>query len=92
MQNKRDSYNRDDLLASSQGELFGPGYPQLPAPNMLTLLTSNPFTICFSSSVFLSAQCFGMQSSLVFGMNTMKITSGNHFPTLALNRMLMCLT
>lgn len=30
MQNKRDSYNRDDLLASSQGELFGPGYPQLP--------------------------------------------------------------
>lgn len=26
MQNKRDSYNRDDLLASSQGELFGPGY------------------------------------------------------------------
>ena len=37
MQNKRDSYNREDLLASSQGELFGPGYPQLPAPNMLMM-------------------------------------------------------
>ncbi|WPC72566.1 bifunctional 3-hydroxydecanoyl-ACP dehydratase/trans-2-decenoyl-ACP isomerase [Vibrio porteresiae] len=37
MQNKRDSYNRDDLLASSRGELFGPGYPQLPAPNMLMM-------------------------------------------------------
>lgn len=37
MQNKRDSYNREDLLASSQGELFGEGYPQLPAPNMLMM-------------------------------------------------------
>ncbi|MCV5854611.1 3-hydroxyacyl-[acyl-carrier-protein] dehydratase FabA, partial [Escherichia coli] len=37
MQNKRDTYNRDNLLASSQGELFGPGYPQLPAPNMLMM-------------------------------------------------------
>ncbi len=37
MQNKRDSYNREDLLASSRGELFGEGYPQLPAPNMLMM-------------------------------------------------------
>ncbi|KEY91328.1 3-hydroxydecanoyl dehydratase [Candidatus Photodesmus blepharus] len=37
MQNKRNSYNRDDLLASSQGKLFGSGYPQLPAPNMLMI-------------------------------------------------------
>ncbi|MGO2508948.1 MAG: bifunctional 3-hydroxydecanoyl-ACP dehydratase/trans-2-decenoyl-ACP isomerase [Vibrio hibernica] len=37
MQNKRNSYNRDDLLASSQGELFGPTGPQLPAPNMLMM-------------------------------------------------------
>ncbi|KOO03408.1 bifunctional 3-hydroxydecanoyl-ACP dehydratase/trans-2-decenoyl-ACP isomerase [Vibrio nereis] len=37
MQNKRDSYNREDLLASSLGELFGAGYPQLPAPNMLMM-------------------------------------------------------
>ncbi|CAH0533479.1 3-hydroxydecanoyl-[acyl-carrier-protein] dehydratase [Vibrio stylophorae] len=34
---KRQSYDRDDLLASSQGELFGPGRPQLPAPNMLMM-------------------------------------------------------
>ncbi|WP_158174683.1 bifunctional 3-hydroxydecanoyl-ACP dehydratase/trans-2-decenoyl-ACP isomerase [Grimontia hollisae] len=34
---KRHSYDRDDLLASSQGELFGPGRPQLPAPNMLMM-------------------------------------------------------
>ncbi|WP_105902110.1 bifunctional 3-hydroxydecanoyl-ACP dehydratase/trans-2-decenoyl-ACP isomerase [Vibrio gangliei] len=37
MQNKRNSYTREDLLASSQGELFGPGRPQLPAPNMLMM-------------------------------------------------------
>ncbi|QXC56278.1 bifunctional 3-hydroxydecanoyl-ACP dehydratase/trans-2-decenoyl-ACP isomerase [Vibrio mimicus] len=37
MQNKRDSYTREDLLASSQGKLFGEGYPQLPAPNMLMM-------------------------------------------------------
>lgn len=37
MQNKRESYNREDLLASSQGTLFGEGYPQLPAPNMLMM-------------------------------------------------------
>ncbi|OOE43627.1 3-hydroxyacyl-[acyl-carrier-protein] dehydratase FabA, partial [Salinivibrio kushneri] len=34
---RQNSYNRDDLLASSQGELFGPGRPQLPAPNMLMM-------------------------------------------------------
>ncbi|MFD2176595.1 bifunctional 3-hydroxydecanoyl-ACP dehydratase/trans-2-decenoyl-ACP isomerase [Veronia pacifica] len=37
MQNKRHSYEREDLIASSQGELFGPGRPQLPAPNMLMM-------------------------------------------------------
>ncbi|HCH00288.1 MAG TPA: bifunctional 3-hydroxydecanoyl-ACP dehydratase/trans-2-decenoyl-ACP isomerase [Vibrio sp.] len=37
MQNKRNSYTREDLLASSQGELFGPGRPQLPAPSMLMM-------------------------------------------------------
>lgn len=36
MQNKRDSYTREDLLASSQGELWPQG-PQLPAPNMLMM-------------------------------------------------------
>ncbi|UJF18097.1 bifunctional 3-hydroxydecanoyl-ACP dehydratase/trans-2-decenoyl-ACP isomerase [Vibrio sp. SS-MA-C1-2] len=34
---KTQSYNRDDLLKSSQGELFGPTGPQLPAPNMLMM-------------------------------------------------------
>lgn len=28
-------YNKDDLIACSQGKLFGPGNSQLPAPNML---------------------------------------------------------
>ncbi|MFL7011937.1 bifunctional 3-hydroxydecanoyl-ACP dehydratase/trans-2-decenoyl-ACP isomerase [Enterovibrio norvegicus] len=37
MQMKRHSYTREDLLASSQGQLFGPGRPQLPAPNMLMM-------------------------------------------------------
>jgi 3-hydroxyacyl-[acyl-carrier protein] dehydratase/trans-2-decenoyl-[acyl-carrier protein] isomerase len=38
MQNKRSSYNREDLLSSSRGELFGSGSrPQLPAPNMLMM-------------------------------------------------------
>ena len=37
MQNRRNSYSLDDLLASSRGELFGPGYPQLPAPDMLMI-------------------------------------------------------
>ena len=29
------SFNKNDLLACSRGELFGPGNSQLPAPNML---------------------------------------------------------
>jgi 3-hydroxyacyl-[acyl-carrier protein] dehydratase/trans-2-decenoyl-[acyl-carrier protein] isomerase len=37
MQNKRESYNREELLAPSRGELFGPTGPQLPAPNMLMM-------------------------------------------------------
>ncbi|WP_122034802.1 bifunctional 3-hydroxydecanoyl-ACP dehydratase/trans-2-decenoyl-ACP isomerase [Aliivibrio sp. EL58] len=37
MQNKPSSYNREDLLASSRGELFGANGPQLPAPNMLMM-------------------------------------------------------
>ena len=49
MQNKRDSYNRDDLLASSQGELFGPGYPQLPAPNMLMMDRSSVVSMSLRS-------------------------------------------
>ena len=31
------SYSFDDLITCSQGELFGPGNAQLPAPNMLML-------------------------------------------------------
>lgn len=34
---KQYSFDRDDLLACSRGELFGPGNAQLPAPNMLML-------------------------------------------------------
>ncbi len=34
---KKSSYERDDLLASSRGELFGDGYARLPAPNMLMM-------------------------------------------------------
>ncbi len=34
---KRHSYDRDDLIAASEGELFGQGRPQLPAPNMLMI-------------------------------------------------------
>lgn len=37
MKNKRESYDKADLIASSQGVLFGEGYPQLPAPNMLMM-------------------------------------------------------
>ncbi|WP_218353782.1 bifunctional 3-hydroxydecanoyl-ACP dehydratase/trans-2-decenoyl-ACP isomerase [Alteromonas lipotrueiana] len=37
MSDKQNSYNRDELLACSQGELFGPGNAQLPAPNMLMM-------------------------------------------------------
>lgn len=34
---KPSSYDYDDLLACSRGELFGPGNAQLPAPNMLMM-------------------------------------------------------
>ncbi|MGL9733970.1 MAG: bifunctional 3-hydroxydecanoyl-ACP dehydratase/trans-2-decenoyl-ACP isomerase [Symbiopectobacterium sp.] len=37
MVDKRESYTKEDLLASSLGELFGPRGPQLPAPNMLMM-------------------------------------------------------
>lgn len=33
----QDSFTRDELLACSTGELFGPGNSQLPAPNMLMM-------------------------------------------------------
>ncbi len=33
----QDSYSYDDLIKSSEGELFGPGNAQLPAPPMLML-------------------------------------------------------
>lgn len=33
----KNSFNREELLACSQGELFGPGNSQLPAPNMLMM-------------------------------------------------------
>ncbi|GMG88610.1 3-hydroxyacyl-[acyl-carrier-protein] dehydratase FabA [Biformimicrobium ophioploci] len=33
----KESYTYEELLASSRGELFGPGNAQLPAPNMLML-------------------------------------------------------
>ena len=35
--NQKSSYTYDDLIKSSEGELFGPGNAQLPAPNMLML-------------------------------------------------------
>ena len=34
---KQYSFDREDLLTCSRGELFGPGNAQLPAPNMLML-------------------------------------------------------
>ncbi|ALS98482.1 3-hydroxyacyl-[acyl-carrier-protein] dehydratase FabA [Lacimicrobium alkaliphilum] len=34
---KQSSFSREDLLACSRGELFGPGNSQLPAPNMLMM-------------------------------------------------------
>lgn len=34
---RKNSYTREDLLACSQGQMFGPGNAQLPAPNMLML-------------------------------------------------------
>jgi 3-hydroxyacyl-[acyl-carrier protein] dehydratase/trans-2-decenoyl-[acyl-carrier protein] isomerase len=35
MQNRRSSYDYEDLLACGRGELFGPGNAQLPLPPML---------------------------------------------------------
>jgi hypothetical protein len=32
---QQNSYTYDELLKCSEGELFGPGNAQLPAPNML---------------------------------------------------------
>ncbi|MFB6421897.1 MAG: bifunctional 3-hydroxydecanoyl-ACP dehydratase/trans-2-decenoyl-ACP isomerase [Candidatus Malihini olakiniferum] len=37
MVDKRESYTKEDLLASSRGELFGAQGPQLPAPNILMI-------------------------------------------------------
>ena len=37
MSDKQHSFDRDELLTCSQGELFGPGNAQLPAPNMLMM-------------------------------------------------------
>lgn len=34
---KRESYTKEDLLASGRGELFGAGGPPLPAPSMLMM-------------------------------------------------------
>jgi len=35
LDNRQNSYNREDLLKCGRGELFGPGNAQLPAPPML---------------------------------------------------------
>jgi 3-hydroxyacyl-[acyl-carrier protein] dehydratase/trans-2-decenoyl-[acyl-carrier protein] isomerase len=32
---KKNSYNRDEILKCGHGQLFGPGNAQLPLPNML---------------------------------------------------------
>lgn len=37
MTTMKSSFTREELLACSQGELFGPGNSQLPAPNMLMM-------------------------------------------------------
>ena len=37
MSEKKNSFNREDLLACSRGEMFGPGNSQLPAPIMLMI-------------------------------------------------------
>ena len=34
---QQNAYTREELLACSRGELFGPGNAQLPAPNMLMI-------------------------------------------------------
>ena len=33
----KSSYSKEEILASSRGELFGPGNAKLPAPNMLMI-------------------------------------------------------
>lgn len=37
MSQQQRSFSREDLLACSRGEMFGPGNSQLPAPNMLMM-------------------------------------------------------
>ena len=37
MSDKKPSFTKEELLACSRGELFGPGNSQLPAPNMLMM-------------------------------------------------------
>lgn len=37
MSDKKNSFNKEDLLACSRGEMFGEGNSQLPAPNMLMM-------------------------------------------------------
>lgn len=37
MTERQSSFTREELLACSQGDLFGPGNSQLPAPNMLMM-------------------------------------------------------
>lgn len=34
---RQNSYSKEEILASSRGELFGPGMARLPAPNMLMM-------------------------------------------------------
>jgi len=40
----KNTFTRDDLLACSRGEMFGPGNSQLPAPNMLMMDRINMIT------------------------------------------------
>ena len=37
MTTRQPSFTREELLACSEGKLFGPGNSQLPAPNMLMM-------------------------------------------------------
>ncbi|WP_026374892.1 bifunctional 3-hydroxydecanoyl-ACP dehydratase/trans-2-decenoyl-ACP isomerase [Aestuariibacter salexigens] len=37
MTDKKHSFDKEDLLACSRGDMFGPGNSQLPAPNMLMM-------------------------------------------------------
>ena len=37
MTTKQSSFSKEDLLACSRGDMFGPGNSQLPAPNMLMM-------------------------------------------------------